>query len=343
METVQLFSTVALLAATLIVPPKGMGAVPGIAGGRAGIVTRPDVRILERYRGIATTKWGGHWYHTPFYIAVSSLNRDEDPAFTGMRAISAIFNPRVDYLYSMSCTAGSCTRTRLNRHMHLVQAQPLALCHGSRGWINKYTQGINAYTTVQVFARAGGKVYVASTRYDATDGDVFHAEKALKTLCPPGAAPPEPVDLPAQVRAPAGFVAVDPSSSPQIGNELDTRALWLRLSPKSLALQWMYLAQASDGDENITPQQESDFIAQGLGQMYDPFKTVASHAQSFCGVKDGWYRAFTGVDVNGYKFMFVSQYMYKDNESYALLYSRRVDDNDDGAAMASMRSFCAKP
>lgn len=338
-----------LLAASLITPPHGMGRVPVVPMAQAGISNR-GARLLESYRGIAATKWENHWYKTPYYIAVAAMPTYYDPVLYGLQAIAS------ESTYPSPAMAAEekqriCARRAAfcgnftmatPRPVPLIVSKPVTLCHGARGWFNKFKSDSVGSTRMQVLAQANGTLYVASTVYGGIDGDVFHAEKALLSLCPPGAAASAPFEPPAQVRAPAGWFASDTTNFEQVGDEMDARAFWARLTKPKQSLEYVLFAQASDVDENVTPEQEADLMRQASAQRVQRMKKIASAAQSFCGVKDGWHTVYDNLAPDGYTYRQDALFGYDNGMSYVLEYVRRADEKDDPAALAALRSFCPK-
>ncbi|HET7814858.1 MAG TPA: hypothetical protein VFL13_10845 [Candidatus Baltobacteraceae bacterium] len=333
-----------LFAASLITPPHGMGRVPLEAAAHSRSLQRFGITPLAHYRGIASTKWENHWYKTTFDIRVERYDRNYDPAFIAMNELSSRANPSTQYLansWTYSCTRKKCTRVPWKPKPPIVLAfKSIALCNGARGWITKTVSPDMENTTVRVYASAGGSVYAAWTNFGNANGDIFHAEKAIESLCPPGATRPNPFDPPGQVAAPPGWTELDPSTVPPIGDEMDARAAWMKLTPGSLTPNYLLLAQASDVDENLTPEQESDFVRQSLETEYTKVRTVVNHAQAYCGEKDGWYRAFDGVGADGYTYRIASESAYRDGMSYVLVLFDRQDKPEDAAGLAALRSFC---
>lgn len=335
-----------LLAASLITPPHGMGRVPPASAEHTAFLKRIGVTQVEHYRGIASTKWENHWYKTTFEIGVERYNINYDPVYAAMYELSTRANPSAQYLansFTYACTRKKCVRVPWKPKPPVVLAfRPVTLCHGERGWLSKTLSSDLENTIVRVYARAGGNLYAAWTNFSKANGDVFHAERAVETLCPPDARAPDPLDPPAQIRSPQGWAVVDPETVPQIGEEMDVTGAWMKLTPGSLTINTLLLAQGSDVDENVTPEQESDFMRQSVEMRNVKVRTVTSHAQSFCGDKDGWYRTFSAKGQDGYMYRVISESAYYNGMSYELALADRMDQRDDPAALTALRSFCPK-
>ncbi len=226
-------------------------------------------------------------------------------------------------------------RKGLAQAFSYVSGGPVPLCHGGRGWQDRFA-GTNGAGYTFVYGTTPSRVYVATFTYPGYPGPSAAGQSAALSLCPP--ADPVVHAGPPPIAPPAGWKTAPVARYEPSGKPAETVWSWYADAAK----------RESQFVEVVTfamPPGKGG-LSYGFAHLIDAMLGDRGHAQvlvrkpaTLCGKYDGVYLEMHAT-LPGRSNEIESYMTVADRRAYVATYSRVLGSAADPAAERAIRSLC---